>query len=264
MRKPRALSLSIIAAAVLALASSSISPATNRPESSASQGGSRNGNLQITQVYLVMLNAEDIHNLPAGENRIIQKAGGGNSSANVPTGSVVFTIDGVNRTTPLRKIGTGTLALPNSNSYGVTKVGPGTLRNTPADGSSMKEGQGKLILSSATSLVYEFRNFGPAELGRVFLPDATTSISINFTKIAFATGTGPQTATKRLLFGPAGGISQIEGWKAGANPPVSKFTCIRGSCVCNGTADCLSLASSCTSNMSCAGAGSDISCSCKK
>jgi hypothetical protein len=249
--------LAFVALAALAVASAGFS-------SSASQGGSRNGNLQIAQLYLVVINGDDIRNLPAGENRIIQKAGGGNSSANVPTGSVVFTIDGVDRSTPLRKIGTGTLALPNSNSYGVTKVGPGTLANTPTGGSSMKEGQGRLILSSTTSVVYEFRNLAPAELARVFLPDATTSISLNFTKIAFATGPGPQDTSKRLLFGPAQAISRLEDWKVGAKPPVSKFVCSGGSCVCNGSADCFSLASSCSSEMSCAGTGSSISCSCKK
>jgi len=249
--------LALVALAALAVASTGFS-------SSASQGGSRNGNLQIAQLYLVVINGDDIRSLPAGENRIIQKPGGGNSSANVPTGSVVFTIDGVQRSTPLRKIGTGTLALPNANTYGVTKVGPGTLENTPTGGRSDKIGGGRLILSGSTGVVYEFRNLGPADLARVFLPDATTSLSINFTKIVFATGPGSQDAGKRLLFGPAQAISQLEGWKVSSKPPVSKFTCSGGSCVCNGTADCLSLASSCTSDMSCAGSGSDIRCSCKK
>jgi hypothetical protein len=244
------------ALAALAVASTGFS-------SSAAQRRSRNGNLQITQFYQVVIDGDDIRSLPPGENRIMQKPSGGNSSANVPTGSVIFTIDGNNGSTPLRKIGTGTLALPNSNSYGVTKVGPGTLANKPDGSRADKIGGGKLILSGSTGVVYEFRNLGPADLARVLLPDATTSISINFTKIAFATGLGPQDTGKRLLFGPAQAISQLEDWKVGARPPVSKFICSGGSCVCNGSADCFNLASSCSSEMSCAGSSGDIKCSCK-
>jgi hypothetical protein len=250
MRKPMALILSIITAVVLALANTSVSPSTN-------QGA---GKVSTRDFSFVVINGDDIRSLPSGENRLVQESG--NTAG--ASGGTWFLRNSNSPGSPLVKTGTGTLILPNSNTYGVTKVGPGTLRNTPIDGSSMKQGQGRLVLNGANPVVYEFRNFGPAELARVFLPNGTTSISINFTKIAFATGSGSQNATKRLLLGPAGAIAQIEGWKVGTRPPVSRYTCSGGSCVCNGTADCLSLASSCSSDMSCAGTGSDIRCSCKK
>jgi len=241
-----------VALAALTLASAGYS-------SSAGQGGSRNGNLQITQFNHVVINGSDIRKLPNGENLLVQE---GQSAS--PTTLNWYLRNSNGPGSPLIKTGTGTLILPNSNTYGVTKVGPGTLANTPNSGSSMKQGQGRLVLTSTTGVVYEFRNLGADELDRVLLPNRTTSLSINFTKIAFATGAGPQDSGKRLLFGPARAISQLEGWKVSSKPPVSKFTCSGGSCVCNGTADCLSLASSCSSDMSCAGSGSSISCSCKK
>jgi len=243
--------LAFVALAALALASAGYS-------SSAGQGGSRNGNLQITQFNHVVINGSDISKLPNGENLLVRE---GQSAS--PTTLNWYLRNSNSAGSPLIKTGTGTLILPNSNTYGVTKVGPGTLANTPNSGSSMKQGQGRLVLTSTTGMVYEFRNLGPADLARVFLPDATTSLSMNFNKIVFATGSGPQDSGKRLLFGAAQAISQLEGWKVSSKPPVSKFTCSGGSCVCNGTADCLSLASSCTSDMSCAGSSSDIRCSCK-
>ena len=174
MRKPGALTLTIITVAVLALGSTSVSPSTN-------QGA---GKVSTRDFSFVVINGADIRSLPNGENRLVQENGNtGNQSS-----GTWFLRNSNSPGSPLIKRGTGTLILPNSNSYGVTKVGPGTLRNAPADGSSIKQGQGRLVLSGASTVVYEFRNVGPAELDRVFLPGGTASLSMNFTKITRASG----------------------------------------------------------------------------
>lgn len=131
---------------------------------------------------VVIITGDDIRNLPPGENRIIQKAGGGNArAATRPTSSVTFAIDNVRANTSfgLTKTGTGTLVLPN------TYRGTTTVNQATSNASLVKQGQGTLTLSGSSSavadeqltlsgpgaaVVYEVRDIGPAELDRIFMP----------------------------------------------------------------------------------------------
>jgi hypothetical protein len=243
----------VIATIILAVAATGFSSSTGRQ---------RNGNLQIAQLTSVVITGADIRNLPAGENRIVRKGKGPR-----PTGTVTFFIDGANSSAELVKTGAGTLILPNANAdgFGVTKLGPGTLRNTPADGSMVKELTGTLILAQGDSdVVYEFRDLGLSEANAVFFRAAGRLLGIKSVVVQ----NRQQEAMKgwpfeRLLIGPAKGIAQVEGWKASSKPPVNKYVCSGGSCACSGASDCLNLSSSCTSDMNCDGAGAGIKCYCK-
>lgn len=244
--KLRALILTVIATIILAVAATGFSSAIGQH--------SRNGNLQITQLTSVVITGDDIRSLPPGENRIVRKGKGGKPT--VPTGTVTFFIDGANSSAELVKTGAGTLILPNANAngFGVTKVGPGTLRNTPGGPSLTKELTGTLVLATG-DVVYEFRNLTFAELGRISRPGETASFGSNF-----ANTKAQAVEINRLLFGPAKRIAQVEGWKP--NGP-ARNVCSGGSCVCTGTGNCLGLAYSCKSEMTCYGSGSEITCSCK-
>jgi hypothetical protein len=228
-------------------------------------GPQLNGNLQIADLTSVVITNEDIHNLPPGESRLTIEAGSP-AAAKPPSGQVVFTVDGVSRSVPLTKVGTGTLTFPSASSLGVTKVGAGTLANTPTPSSRgiTKLGSQRLILQSAGShVVYEFRDLGIAELDSVFFQNTARIEKI---RLAVQQNRSPAAIKgwpfKRLLIGPAQGIAQVEGWKS-SKPPVKKYICSGGSCACSGTSDCLSLASSCSSTMNCDGAGNGIKCYCK-
>jgi hypothetical protein len=235
------------------------------------QGAGGVGKVSVHDISIMMIAGNDVRNLPAGENRIIQKAGGGNSSAQVPRGQVVFQINnGQNKTSvDLIKTGTGTLALPTSSS-GLNKHGPGTLKNTPSEGSSAKLGQGTLVLTNDNNLVYELRNLSAAEFEHVLVP-VTESVSMNFTKIMFFVGQSrPAAAMKpwppqRLLLGSAKGIAQVEGWRS-TGAGTAKYVCSSTACSCSGTNDCLGLADSgaCASQMNCTGSGNDVKCYCGK
>ncbi len=240
-RKLRKLLFAVIASGILAMANLAFS-------SPATQGRSRNGNLQITQFYHVLIKGDDMGKLPTGENRIIQKPGGGNAAGPTrPTGSVTFFIDGVGQSTALSKIGTGTLILPNSNSAGVTKAGRGTL-----------------VLGAAPDVVYEFRNLTTQDFDRVFMPDGQSL------KAFVQRGSSPNGMNgwpfRQLFIGPAKGVAQVKGWKPGAisngKPGDSKYVCTTSSCSCSGLSDCLKLADSgsCRGSMVC----NDQGCWCSK
>lgn len=246
----------------------------------------------------VIITADDIRNLPPGENRIMQKIGGGNIEGGAGAkvvksgqGDVILSNANNNTSVNLTKTGTGTLILPQANNTGVTKVGPGVLRNSDNNNAAMKELLGTLILSGRSSavadelltlngigvgIVYEFRNLGSLEFGRVVVPATdlpTEEVSFPFgTVLTVVQQQRPAGAMKgwpfsRLLFGPAKGIAQVEGWKPRANDRTasSKYVCPGGFCKCSGTADCLALANSgsCSSDMNCDGAGNSINCYCR-
>ena len=72
MRKPGALTLTIITVAVLALGSTGVSPSTN-------QGA---GKVSTRDFSFVVINGADIRSLPNGENRLVQENGNtGNQSS---------------------------------------------------------------------------------------------------------------------------------------------------------------------------------------
>lgn len=217
------------------------------------------GKVALQDLSFVTITGGDIQELPPGENRLVRKVQTGKGT--VPTGTVTFLIDGINQSAELIKTGTGTLILPCAHDDWVTKVGPGTLKNTPRGRRNLtKELTGTLVLATG-DVVYEFRELTSTDLGRISRPRETAaSFSLNFAKIK-----SEAVEMSRLLFGPAKRIAQVEGWKV--NEPARKILNVctsAGSCSCTGTGNCLGLAQSCKSEMSCSGSGSDISCSCKR
>lgn len=262
-----ALTLTLIATVTLALATTSFS-------SSATQG-----KVSTRDFSHVVITGDDIRNLPPGESRIVQQNEGGNTTYVGTANGGVWKLTNGGSSVPLTKVGTGTLILPNANSFGVTKVGPGALQNSPASaqGGINKLGSRRLILQGDGTVVYEFRGLGPQDFEQVVVPTADLpQEQINLPYVNIKTRVQqhrPASAMKgwpfaRLLLGPAKGIAQAEGWKPGLGSkpaPGSKYVCTGRSCACNGTADCLSLANagSCSSNMNCDGTGNTTRCYCK-
>jgi hypothetical protein len=263
-KKPLASIVTVIVIFTLALATTGLS-------SSPLQKGrtALNGNLQIPSY--VVITGDDISKLPRGENHIVQKTDDGNSSANVPTGSVIFTLDSGNQSVPLIKTGTGTLILPRSGTD-LTKVGSGTLQNSGSSPSMTKELTGTLILARAPEVIYVFTHLGIFKFSQVFMPTEDNSGASVVDIKTHVQQQRPEGAMKgwpfnRLLIGPAAGIAQVEGWKAGSSKGSStaKYVCQSGKfCQCSGTVDCLSLvnSNSCASQMNCDGAGNTVKCYC--
>jgi hypothetical protein len=175
----------------------------------------------------------------------------------------------------LTKTGTGHLILPNSSAYGATKVGADTPENSTgvAKGGITKFGSRRLMLQGDSTVVYEFRNLGIFKFGQVVVPTAALpqdQVSLPYVKIGISVQQQrPEGAMKgwpfaRLLIGPAKGIAQVEGWKAGGATPDSKYVCQGTFCSCSGTSDCLKLANSgsCSSDMNCDGSGNNSKCYC--
>lgn len=265
--------LLLLAAVVLPVTAASFS-------SSLPQGA---GKVSMNDIHFVLITAADVRNLPAGENRLVQKESDPstaqgttyvtpgtvrNTATTQPTGSVTFFIDGVarNTSTPLTKTGAGQLILPSANSYGgsdLTKVGRGELQNAGNSSAGLtKSGPGTLVLTSAGGVVYEFRNLGLAEAARVFVPAGNTNTELK----AFVQQQRPADAggwPKRLIIGQAKDIASVEGWKTGKEPKAGS-SCQGRFCQCNGSAGCLSLANSgaCSSGMTCDGTGNSVRCYC--
>src|SRR5829696_2060900 len=99
--------LIFIVTATLALLVVAVSP------SSAVRAG-RVQNLQITQFHHVVVTGEDVRGLPGGENRIVQKPGGGAATGLTKQGAGTLILNNTssNSSVDLTKTGSGTLALP--------------------------------------------------------------------------------------------------------------------------------------------------------
>lgn len=227
--------------------------------------------ISSNDVHHVIITGEDIRNLPPGESRIVEKIGGGNATGAQTSGNVyTITFGGAaNTSVPLTKTGTGTLIFPNSNNFGVTKVGPGSLENSPSNTRSLtKELTGTLILTATEGVVYEFRNMATADFDRIFMPNESTSIAARIIGLRKVSVQSPRSSSRRVLIGSAKGIAQLEGWKPGLTSkrtPASKFVCSTGgSCQCSGTSDCLDMAAACSSEMTCVTTTSGTTCSCTK
>jgi hypothetical protein len=265
----------VLAGLIATLTSTGISSSTAQRSGGASGGGGGAGKVSMRDFSFVLMNADDLRNLPSGENRIVQKPGGENrSGARVPTASVRFVVDNVatGNSFSLNKTGNGTLVFPNMNKGGVTKVGAGRFENSPSHAGLSKTGTGTLVLSNSNDVVYEFRNLESTDFERVQVP--IESYSLNFTKIELKVQKErPSEAMlgwpfKRLLYGPGKGIAQVEGWQPGTITsvrPGSKYVCTSDFCACSGTSDCLNLVNSgsCSSEMNCDGAGNSVKCYCK-
>ncbi len=247
-RKFLAMGLTLIATVTLSLT-------TTNSSSAPTQGG---GKVSMDDITFVIILGAAIRNLPSGESRLVLKSGGrGSSGRQVPTGSVVFIVDGVERSVPLTKVGPGTLILPNSNRSGVPQ-------SPRAQGGISKLGSRRLILAADGTVVYEFRNLGAAEFAQVFMPGGENLQT--FVQQHRPPGGMKGWPFQRLLIGPAKSIAQVERWKralTNKTTPGSRYVCSGGSCYCNGTSDCLDLASSCSSTMTCDSSGNRITCYCQ-